>query len=128
MEGRDLFHSKLETGVSRESSFGNLKMDVRSQSIKNIQTGVSEKLSKSEYQILWILVRAQGNIITETEFSDFLYEDLPDSMDLPLSDTVKVFMTKVRRKLERIMGTEIQISTEHGMGYRLQLESGKEEA
>lgn len=128
MEGRELFHRKLETGVRRESVFGNLKMDIRNQSIENTQTGVTERLTKNEYQILWTLLRAQGNIITEAEISNFLYEDLPDNKDLPLSNTISVFITKLRNKLQKVVGSHIQIANEHGMGFRLELESGKEEA
>lgn len=128
MEGRDFLHRKLETGVRREPSFGNLKMDLRNQSIENTKTGVTERLSASEYKLLWMLVRAQGNLITESEMNEFMYEERPDHKDLPLSNTVKVFITKLRHKLQGVLGETVQIESEQGMGYRLVLESARGQA
>lgn len=116
-ENFDDTHGLLLKKISARFGANNSFKDI---TISQFREVVSQKgrvgLSIGEFQCLWLLVRAQGNIITSDELSYFLYED--SDGDLPLTNVSQVFIGRVRKKLEKI-GSTISIETIHGFGYRL---------
>ena len=120
---RENFLHKLEPGTAREPVFGSLALDKENQEVVIGEN--RQRLSPFEYQILWILVRAQGRPVTKPEIENFLYENIPDHKDLPLSNSLEVYMTRLRKILKSAGGDDLQISNDKGYGYFL--EFGREE-
>ncbi|HEY0010414.1 MAG TPA: winged helix-turn-helix domain-containing protein [Candidatus Paceibacterota bacterium] len=116
----NLLH-KLEAGANRPPTYGPISLDIESKTVSFNGAERTEQLTKSEYQVLWLLVRAQGNSITEGEIFGFLYEDYPDHKDLPLSNTTVVFINKLRHKLQELTDGKVVIQNQHGFGYYLQV-------
>ena len=106
---------KLEAGKNREASFGPLRLDLESK--KAFVGNESVKLTNAEYQVLWLLVRANGAIVSSGEIENFLYEDIPEDKDIPLHNTVQVFLSRIRNKLDPLTDGRIKLSTFRGIGY-----------
>ena len=130
LDPHSVFLRKIEAGVEKEATFGNLILDVGMQSVANFKTLETMHLTEQEFKILHILTRGGDAPIETREIENYLYEDYPDEKDLPLTNTVSVQMAKLRKKLEKISkGTVTVVSGRRGgFGYKLELESGKEEA
>ena len=81
------------------------------------------KLTPSEYQILALLARSCGNVVT--------YKTLTTAIWGPYADenctrTLRVNMANIRRKLETNPGKPQYIITEMGIGYRIASKKGNE--
>lgn len=124
MEGNKI-HNRLELGKAREPEFGPIRLDLLSKTLQLNGSDRVKKLSDQEYQILWMLVRAQGNIITQSEMEDFLYAERPDSEDLPMGNTVAVQILRIREKLDELTGGKVLINTVLRIGYQLELVTQK---
>ena len=74
-------------------------------------------LSPNEFQIVWLLNRANGNFVTEAEITEFLYEDSDD--DLPLSNVVASLVVRIRNKI-RNEGLHLNVGFQRGFVYRLE--------
>ena len=73
----------------------------------------SQELSEKEYEILWLLVQAQGEIVSKEDVVSHLYEDSP-----PSSNTIESFLVKIRKKMKSIR-TSVQLVTVSENGYML---------
>ena len=80
-----------------------------------VVAGTSVELSKNELQILKILVKNQGNIVSR----DDIMNELWDNCMFVDDNTLTVNMTRLKGKLEDI-GITGAIVTKRGMGYQLQ--------
>jgi len=119
MEGIPL-NQKLEAGIMREPTFGPIHLDLASQTVQFDEAKKQEKLSGQEYQVLWLLVRAQGAILTQSEIEDFLHADHPESKDMSLDGSlVWVVINGLRGKLEKLTGGSVVIETHVRFGYSL---------
>lgn len=107
---------KLDAGINRKPVFGSVSLDIENQTVCATETGKSAYLTKSEFQVLWLLIRAQGNIITADEITEFLHEDDPDNQDLPLSNSIDVFVSRIRNKLNSIGGEHMRVVHQRGLG------------
>ena len=116
---REILLHKMEAGVNREAKFGPISLDLQNRTAWVDEQSI--KLSPSEYQTLWILVRAQGGIINVVEIERFLYEERGEDEDLPLTNPVQQFVSSVREKLEKLSGNTVTISNKKGQGYSLEL-------
>jgi len=76
-----------------------------------------EVLTPVEYQVLWLLVRAQGGVISDADVMRFTYED--SNQDLPLSNGTAVLIGRIKKKLQLVAGDTVMIETVRGLGYRL---------
>lgn len=119
MERREHFLKKIEAGTQKEPRIGNLLLDLSTQELKNSETGVSLHLSASEYKIMWALVRAGDSFLSNDDLFEFLYEDLSDEKDLPLSNVVNTFLSRLQKKLDTLTGGQVQIANRHGYGYNI---------
>lgn len=84
---------------------------------------VTGELTPSEYQILALLARSCGNVVT--------YKTLTTAIWGPYADenctrTLRVNMANIRRKLETNPGKPQYIITEMGIGYRIASKKGNE--
>ena len=121
---RETLLHKLEAGVDREPTFGPLSLRREDRTI-HIEEN-SAKLTSFEYQILWILVRAQGGMVSQSEIERFLYEERPEDEDLPLSNSVQQLVTRIRKKLESLSAGTIGVSSIYKQGYFLDLGQKKD--
>ena len=72
-----------------------------------------EILTPKEYQVLWLLVRGQGAVITPDEMMYFLYEETDE--DLPLGNSIQVFITRARKKIG-LVSERVHLLTYRGFG------------
>lgn len=128
MEGRrDLFLKKIEAGTEKEPVLGNLSLNLGTREAVNVTTNERVRLGMQEYQILWMFMRGNDILLSEGEILDYLYEDIPDDKDIPLSNIHQVVMRRICEKVARI-GITVHFENEHGSGYRLALESPQGQA
>ena len=73
------------------------------------------ELTRKEYGVLEYLLRHQGEIISQ----EMLLEHVWDMQANPLTNTVRVHINSLRRKLEDVAETPRYIETIIGQGYRL---------
>lgn len=115
--------TKIGAGVPASPSFGDISLDISSQNVCGPEVPtlfgserLTVKLTVKEYCILWLLVRAQGGLISGDEIAYFIYEDMDE--DIPLGNTTQVFVCRARKKIERVQGT-VDIQMFRGIGYQL---------
>lgn len=93
--------------------FGDLTIDPT----KRVVTLMGEMISlgRKELDILTMLARKAGDIVTRENILSSLYEnaDLYDR-------TVDSHMSHLRRKIREVAGPSLQISSVYGLGYRLE--------
>jgi DNA-binding response OmpR family regulator len=93
--------------------FGELTIDPT----KRVVTLMGEMISlgRKELDILTLLARKAGDIVTRENILSSLYEnaDLYDR-------TVDSHMSHLRRKIREVSGQSLQISSVYGLGYRLE--------
>ncbi len=71
-------------------------------------------LTAKEFQFLEVLIREPERVHTRTELIERVYDDEFDAM----SNIVDVFVSRLRRKLNRCAGVKL-LATVRGVGYRL---------
>ncbi len=97
--------------------FGDLTIDPA----KRIVTIMGEMISlgRKELDILTLLARKSGDIVTRENILTSLY----DNADL-YDRTVDSHMSHLRRKIREVAGQSLQISSVYGLGYRLEWKVG----
>jgi DNA-binding response OmpR family regulator len=105
----------VRAGESGCSSFGDVFLDVNSKTL--VGGGVEIALSRYEFSILWLLVRAQGGFVNRDVISYFLYDDSDE--DMPLSNTVEVFLCRLRKKLVEV-SRQVRIINFRSYGFGLE--------
>jgi DNA-binding response OmpR family regulator len=73
------------------------------------------QLGRKELDILTLLAKRSGDIVTREAILDALY----DNVDL-YDRTVDSHMSHLRRKIREVAGQSLQISSVYGLGYRLE--------
>lgn len=93
--------------------FGNLTIDP----VKRVVTILDQMVSlgRKEMEILIILARKAGDIVTRETILSTIY----DSADM-YDRTVDSHMSHLRRKLREVAGNSLQINSVYGLGYRLE--------
>jgi DNA-binding response OmpR family regulator len=91
---------------------GPLKMDMEKRSVTVKDQAIS--LGKREFDILSILVKKSGDIVTR----DFILSSLDEKSDL-YDRTIDSHMSHLRRKLREAADGNLQIASVYGVGYRL---------
>lgn len=93
--------------------FGELSIDPS----KRVVTLMGEmiNLGRKELDILTLLARKSGDIVTRENILNTLY----DNADL-YDRTVDSHMSHLRRKLREVSGQSLQITSVYGLGYRLE--------
>jgi DNA-binding response OmpR family regulator len=76
--------------------------------------GTALLLTAREYQLVEALARAAGGIVSRED----LLEQAWGEREEPMSNTVDVLISRLRRKLAAV-GSEVSIETARGLGYRL---------
>ncbi len=97
--------------------YQDLKLDLAARVVW--QSNHRLELTSKEYGILEYLLRHQGEIISQ----ETLLEHVWDMQANPLTNTVRVHINSLRRKLEDVAETPRYIETIVGQGYRLGVSS-----
>jgi two-component system cell cycle response regulator CtrA len=95
---------------------GNIELNMETKNI--FANGRLLDLTGKEYDILEFLLLRNGSTVTKAHFLNRLY---PNTMDEPEAKIIDVFIHKLRRKLEMVLGRSGRdyISTVWGRGYSL---------
>ncbi len=96
--------------------FGELTIDPAKRIV--IIMGEMISLGRKELDILTLLARKSGDIVTRENILSSLY----DNADL-YDRTVDSHMSHLRRKIREVAGQSLQISSVYGLGYRLEWKS-----
>ena len=100
------------SGESRVARFGRVELELsRSEAVCG---GQRVELTKNERQILWLLMRARGEIVSR----DTLIGELWQSDEFVDDNTLTVNVNRLRGKLAEI-GVEDYLLTRRGQGYQL---------
>jgi DNA-binding response OmpR family regulator len=102
--------------ISQLIKFGDLSIDPS----KRIVTLMGEVLSlgRKELDILTLLARKSGDIVSRENILNSLYDN-PDLIDR----TVDSHVSHLRKKIREVAGPSLQISSVYGLGYRLEWKS-----
>ncbi len=94
-------------------SFGPLTIDP----IEKIVTVMGEmvNLGRKEVEILMILAKKAGNLVTRESIISAVYDD-----NELYDRTIDSHMSHLRRKLKDVAGEKLKINSVYGLGYRLQ--------
>jgi two-component system KDP operon response regulator KdpE len=101
---------------------GPLKVDLATRTVK-VQ-GRKIRLTATEYSLLRLFVQHAGKVLTHGQ----ILREIWDTEDLEKTGYLRVYMAYLREKLESNPAQPELLVTEPGVGYRLIVEEGKEEA
>jgi DNA-binding response OmpR family regulator len=109
---------KRFTPPSGQISFGALTIDP----VKRLVTIAGEivNMGKKEMDILMILAKRAGDIVTRDAILTALY----DGADM-YDRTVDSHMSHLRRKIRENAGDRLKITSVYGLGYRLEWKGGE---
>jgi two-component system copper resistance phosphate regulon response regulator CusR len=91
---------------------GPLTIDTRSRQVRIAGRDVA--LTAREYALIEYLARRAGEVVSRADIAEHVWDDHYD----PLSNVVDVYVTRLRRKLDR-PGAETLIRARRGEGYQL---------
>lgn len=94
--------------ASAELTAGDIRLDTRSGKVT--KAGDPVKLTAQEYKLLSYLLHHKGKVVSRTELIEHIYDQDFDRD----SNTIEVFVTRIRKKL----GADV-ITTIRGLGYSL---------
>ena len=95
--------------ASSELTAGEVRLDTRSGKVT--KAGEAVKLTAQEYKLLSYLLHHKGKVVSRTELIEHIYDQDFDRD----SNTIEVFVTRIRKKL----GQDV-ITTIRGLGYSLE--------
>jgi two-component system, OmpR family, response regulator len=95
--------------ASAELTSGDIRLDTRSGKVT--KAGEPIKLTAQEYKLLSYLLHHKGKVVSRTELIEHIYDQDFDRD----SNTIEVFVTRIRKKL----GPDV-ITTIRGLGYSLE--------
>ena len=99
--------------ASSELIAGDIRLDTRSGKVT--KGGEPVKLTAQEYKLLSYLMHHKGKVVSRTELIEHIYDQDFDRD----SNTIEVFVTRIRKKL----GPDV-ITTIRGLGYSLEDPNG----
>lgn len=105
---------KLNAGTLTSPQYGDVSLCLVQRQLVGV--GGQKPLTPMEFQIMWLLTRAQGGYVTRDEIMYFLYDD--EERDLPLFNSVEVMVGRIRRKLAAV-SEGVKIWTFRSFGYQL---------
>lgn len=100
-------------GVDAPVTVGDVRIDLTGRTVT--KAGVEAKLTKIEFDLLAVLARNVGRVVTHRQLLKEAWG--PHAVQEP--HYVRVFMANLRKKLERNPSRPELLITEQGVGYRL---------
>ena len=104
------------SGESRILRCGDLELDVYTRKAKRASTDI--ELSNKEFALLEYLMRNPGRVLPRSEIAENVWDLNVD----PSSNVIDVYVSALRRKIERGFETEL-FHTVKGAGYRFGIDS-----
>src|SRR5207302_697429 len=108
-ENYDAVIRRSSGNASSELNAGDIRLDTRSGKVT--KAGEPVKLTAQEYKLLSYLMHHKGKVVSRTELIEHIYDQDFDRD----SNTIEVFVTRIRKKL----GADV-ITTIRGLGYSLE--------
>jgi two-component system KDP operon response regulator KdpE len=110
-----LRHAARAAGAPEEPVFelGDLKVDLALRRV--FAGGLEVHLTPTEYKLLTTLVRHAGKVLTHRQ----LAKEVWGAHSVEQTTSLRVYMTQLRHKLERVPAQPRYLITEPGVGYRL---------
>lgn len=101
-------------------AFGDVSVDLAAHSITRTTAGETRqvRLTPTEWQMLELLLRNPGRLVTRQT----LLESIWGSAHVTDTGYLRLYMSQLRKKLERDPSDPVHLLTEPGMGYRLVLD------
>lgn len=98
-------------------AFGPFVVDLRLQEVHRDGTLIA--LSPTEYRLLMVLVQRAGTVVTQRQLLDAVWGPAyADALHY-----VRIYMQRLRQKLEANPARPVYLQTEAGVGYRLRLDA-----
>jgi len=94
--------------------FGGMKLDLEKRLLENTD-GETISLTRGEFDLLSILARQQGRVLSR----DQLLDAISSREHTPTDRTVDNLISRIRRKIEAEPAKPVLLVTERGVGYRL---------
>lgn len=104
LKGTELAHSVVE--------FGAIRVDLARRSVE--RSGAALHLTPIEYRLLTCLIASAGKVLTHRQ----LLREVWGPNQVENTPSLRVFMTHLRRKIERDPSQPQHLLTETGIGYR----------
>lgn len=104
-----------EAHASNALTAGDISLDEKTLTLKNINTQESVRLGQKEFQILEYFLRNQGRILTRDQLAQRIWGYDNDAE----YNKIEVYLTFTRKKLA-FVGSEAKIKAIRGVGYELQ--------
>ena len=112
---RALSRRSAPTGGESTVAFGDVEVDLSTRTVT--RDGTRVHLTPTEWRMLEHLSRHPGALVTRQE----LLKEIWGSEQVADSGYLRLYMSQLRKKLEREPSTPAHLLTESGMGYRLVL-------
>jgi DNA-binding response OmpR family regulator len=117
-QARRIDHSAMSNGVAAAAfAAGDLKIDFRTHDVHIGNNRI--KLSETEYQLLCHLVQNADRILSYRTLLQLVW-----GSENYKNDVVRVYISRLRKKIESGHSTGIQIITKPGIGYMLKVPDG----
>lgn len=97
-------------------SFGDVEVDLSAKTVT--RAGERVHLTPTEWRILEHLARHPGSLVTRQE----LLREIWGTEQVADTGYLRLYLSQLRKKLERVPGSPVHLLTEQGMGYRLVLD------
>lgn len=107
-----------DTSLPERFSFGEVEIDFERRRVT--RSGQEVNLSYKEFEIMRLLVRRRGQVVSRDELLDEVWGYAEDA--IPNTRTVDTHIAKLRKKLEGGRRGGHHIQTVHKVGYRLVVE------
>lgn len=101
-----------------EVRLGAVRIDRAATAVENTETGASIHLTPTEWKILNVLLDAPGRLVTR----DLIFEAIWGTAQTVDTGYLRLYMSQLRKKLEKDPRHPRHLLTEAGMGYRLVLD------
>jgi two-component system, OmpR family, KDP operon response regulator KdpE len=112
--GMDELLARLRAAVRRSAPAPDFTVDLAAKRV--VRDGADVRLTPTEWQLLEILARSRGRLITQKQ----LLQDVWGPSYGSESNYLRVYIAQLRRKLEPEPSRPRYLLTEPGMGYRFQ--------
>ena len=112
---RALSRRSAPTGGESTVAFGDVEVDLSTRTVT--RDGTRVHLTPTEWRMLEHLSRHPGALVTRQE----LLKEIWGSEQVADSGYLRLYMSQLRKKLEREPSAPVHLLTESGMGYRLVL-------
>ena len=111
-------HARIRAGMRRVRpvaavvTFGDVSVDFESRSVR--KSGEEVHLTPTEFKLLGTLIESPGKVLTQR----FLLNAVWGPQNLDQAQYLRVYITQLRRKLEKNPARPTYLRTETGVGYR----------